>query len=35
MLVGKGLGGVFGGLQGWCEKNVDLRFGSYACYSSL
>lgn len=22
MLVGKGLGGVFGGLQVWCEKTV-------------
>lgn len=27
MLVEKGLGGVLGGLQGWCENNDDLRFG--------
>lgn len=27
MLVGKGLGEALGGLLGWCEINVDLRFG--------
>lgn len=27
MLVEKGLGGVLGGLQGWRETNVDLKFG--------
>lgn len=27
MLVEKGLGEVLGGLQGWCENNVDLKFG--------
>lgn len=27
MLMEKGLGGVLGGLQGWCEKDVDLKFG--------
>lgn len=27
MLVEKGLGGVLGGLQGWRENNVDLKFG--------
>lgn len=27
MLVEKGQGEVLGGLQGWCENNVDLKFG--------